>query len=180
MKGIIFTEFLEMVEDQYGLEVVDFIIENSNLESDGIYTSIGTYDFTEMLSLITNLSNKVSVEIPDLLFVFGKFLFYKLGGAHPEIVQSYDNPLSLLQSIEDHIHVHVKKLYQDAQLPTFRVLERSENHLVLLYESNRGLYMLAYGLMLSCFNHFSRKAEINYELLAKDGSKVKFDITQNG
>ena len=31
MKGIVFTEFLEMVELKFGLETVDKIIENSKL-----------------------------------------------------------------------------------------------------------------------------------------------------
>ena len=31
MKGIVFTEFLEMVEDQFGLETVDDIIEAADL-----------------------------------------------------------------------------------------------------------------------------------------------------
>ena len=31
MKGIVFTEFLEMVEDNYGLETVDYIIYKSEL-----------------------------------------------------------------------------------------------------------------------------------------------------
>ena len=42
MKGIIFTEFLDLVEEKFGLEMVDKIIEQSNLDSGGIYTSVGT------------------------------------------------------------------------------------------------------------------------------------------
>ena len=30
MKGIVFTEFLELVENKFGLEMVDTIILNSN------------------------------------------------------------------------------------------------------------------------------------------------------
>ncbi|MBT8311465.1 MAG: hypothetical protein HKP23_01335, partial [Flavobacteriaceae bacterium] len=39
MKGIVFTEFLEMVEDKFGLEVVDTIIEKAELPSEGVYTA---------------------------------------------------------------------------------------------------------------------------------------------
>jgi|TARA_B110000908_G_scaffold27527_1_gene32300 hypothetical protein len=49
MKGIIFTEFLDLVEEKFGLGMVDKIIYQSNLASEGIYTSIGTYNFSEML-----------------------------------------------------------------------------------------------------------------------------------
>ena len=62
MKGMIFTEFLEMVESKFGLETVDTTIENSDLPSEGIYTSVGTYDFNEMVSLIAGLSEEVEFQ----------------------------------------------------------------------------------------------------------------------
>ena len=48
MKGIVFTEFLDLVEERFGLEMVDAIISQSKLESKGVYTSIGTYSFSEL------------------------------------------------------------------------------------------------------------------------------------
>ena len=92
MKGIVFTEFLEMVESKFGLEIVDEIIENSELPSEGVYTSVGTYEFNEMVSLITQLSSKVNISVDDLLYTFGIYLFDSLGKAHPEVIQSYNYP----------------------------------------------------------------------------------------
>ncbi len=180
MKGIVFTEFLEMVESSFGLEVVDNIIENSELPSEGIYTSVGTYDFNEMVHLITNLSTEVSVPMNDLIYTFGLYLFTSLGKAHPEVIQSYNSPLALLYSIEDHIHVHVKKLYPDAELPTFKILEKTDTSISMIYSSSRGLYRLAHGLIEKTFEHFNGSAQISYELLKEDGTEVKFDVTQNG
>ena len=180
MKGIVFTEFLEMVESKFGLEVVDSIIESSNLDSEGIYTSVGTYDFNEMVSLITNLSDVVTLPVDDLIYAFGLYLFSSLGNAHPEVIQSYNSPLGLLYSIEDHIHVHVKKLYPDAELPTFKILEKTETSISMIYTSSRGLYRLAHGLIEKTFEHFNGSAIISYELLKEDGTEVKFDVVQNG
>ena len=45
MKGIIFTEFLDLVEEKFGLAMVDKIIKQSQLESKGIYKSIGLIVF---------------------------------------------------------------------------------------------------------------------------------------
>lgn len=180
MKGIIFTEFLEMVETRFGLEVVDSIIDNSDLPSEGIYTSVGTYDFNEMISLITNLGNEVKVPVNDLIYAFGLYLFSSLLRAHPEVVESYKSPIGLLYSIEDHIHVHVKKLYPDSELPTFKILEKTDSSLSMIYSSSRGLYRLAHGLMEKTFEHFNGSAQITYELLKEDGTEVKFDIIQDG
>lgn len=180
MKGIVFTEFLEMVETAYGLEVVDSIIEKSNLPSEGVYTSIATYDFNEMVSLITELSKEVEVPPGDLIYTFGHYLFSSLGNAHPEVIQNYNSPLGLLYSIEDHIHVHVKKLYPDAELPSFKILEKTDNSLTMVYTSSRGLYRLAHGLIEKTFEHFNGKADVTYELIKDDGTEVKFKIVQHG
>jgi len=180
MKGIVFTEFLEMVEETFGLETTDTIIENSDLPSEGIYTSVGTYDFNEMVSLITSLSEIVDIPANDLIYTFGLYLFNSLGSAHPEVIQNYNSPLGLLYSIEDHIHVHVQKLYPEAELPTFKILEKTDTSISMVYSSSRGLYRLAHGLMEKCFEHFNSSATIVYELLKEDGTEVKFDVTQNG
>ena len=180
MKGIIFTEFLEMVESKFGLEIVDDIIEQANLPSEGVYTSVGTYEFNEMVSLISQLSSKVNVSADELLYTFGLYLFDSLGKAHPEVIQSYNSPLGLLYSIEDHINVHVKKLYPDAELPSFKILEKTDTSISMIYTSSRGLYKLAHGLMQKSFEHFNKSAEVSIELLKEDGTEVKFDIVQNG
>ena len=180
MKGIVFTEFLDMVENQFGLETVDEIIEASDLPSEGIYTSVGTYEFNEMVALLQSLNKKVNIHVDDLLHSFGHYLFLSLGKAHPEVIQSYTSPIGLLYSIEDHIHVHVKKLYPDAELPTFKILEKTETSISMVYSSSRGLYRLAHGLIEKCFEHFDATSKITFELLKEDGSEVKFDIVQNG
>ena len=180
MKGIVFTEFLEMVEETFGLEMVDGLIETSGIASEGIYTSVGTYDFNEMISLITVLHDKTKIPVNDLIYTFGLFLFTSLRKAHPEVVANYISPLTLLYSIEDHIHLHVRKLYPDAELPSFTILEKTDNSISMIYSSTRGLYPLAHGLMEKCFEYFNKTAKVTYELLKEDGTKVKFDIVQNG
>src|SRR5688572_20439814 len=52
VKGIVFTEFMEMVESSFGLAVTQKILDHSNVPSKGVYTSVGTYDDQELLSLV--------------------------------------------------------------------------------------------------------------------------------
>lgn len=178
MKGIVFTEFLEMVESQFGLETVDTIIDSSDLASGGAYTAVGTYEFGEMLQLVTHLSRVSQLPVNDLLYAFGLYLFEGLSKAHPEVVSSYQNPLSLLYSIEDHIHIQVKKLYPDAELPTFKILERTDYSLTMIYSSSRGLYALAHGLIKKTFEHFQKQVDVAMDLLNEQGTEVKFTIVQ--
>ncbi len=178
MKGLIFTEFLDMVESEFGLAVVDAIIERSNLPSEGVYTSVGTYDFAEMLSLVTELQKETGLPLPDLLRSFGHYLFGSLKRVHPEVMSSYESPMAMIASIEDHIHVHVRKLYPDAELPTFKVLSREETSLELIYSSRRGLGYLALGLIEKTFEHFGKEARIEMEAMNEEGTEVRFVILQ--
>ena len=75
MKGIVFTEFLELVEQKFGLEMVDRIITQSDLGSKGIYTAIGTYEFSEMLQLLQNLHDNTGTEIDSLLRIYCELFF---------------------------------------------------------------------------------------------------------
>ncbi|ANW96913.1 hypothetical protein AXE80_11735 [Wenyingzhuangia fucanilytica] len=178
MKGIVFTDFLELVEEKYGLEMVDNIISQSELNSGGAYTSIGTYDFSEMLQLISNLSLNTSVSVDDLLMVFAEHFFNTLIKSHPNLVEHYKNPMDLLASIENHIHFEVQKIYMDAQLPTFELIEHKDDKLVMIYKSDKALYILGKGLMEQVFKLFGEHAIIEYEKLKEDGTEVKFTIAR--
>jgi len=179
MKGIVFTEFLDLVESKFGIEMVDKIIEQSELDSGGVYTSIGTYRFYEMLQLLQNLSNNTGISIDDLLLVYAEHFFVVLKDSYPGLLATYKDPIEMLSSIEDHIHVEVKKIYPDAELPTFVVEEKSNNSLVLLYKSNRAMHHFGLGLMNKTFEHFNSSAKIILEKIKADGTEVRFIISKN-
>ncbi|MDH3382382.1 MAG: heme NO-binding domain-containing protein [Flavobacteriaceae bacterium] len=179
MKGIVFTEFLEMVEQEFGLETVDYILYKSELKSKGVYTSVGTYDFFEMLSLISNLSEKVNIPVQDLIYAYGLYFFNVLHRQHPDIINYYKTPIDLLESIENHIHVEVRKLYPGAELPTFKINKIDDNSMEMTYYSDRSLYMFAKGLIEKTFEHYKKNATINYRLLKEDGTEVLFLISEN-
>ena len=178
MKGIIFTEFLELVEEKFGLSMVDQIIEQSDLKSGGVYTSVSTYEFSEMLQLLSHLSDNTSVSIDDLLLVYSEHLFAVLVKSYPYLIVNYKDPMELLASIENHIHVEVQKIYPEAQLPTFDLVERQQDNMVMIYKSERALYMLGKGLMLETFKLFNVPVKIVYEKLNEKGTEVKFSINK--
>jgi hypothetical protein len=178
MKGIVFTGFLEMVEIKFGLETVDKIIKNSELDSNGVYTSIGTYKFSEMVNLITNLSSETNVDVPTLIHVYGLYFFDTLVKGHPNIFKYYSTAFDLLAGIEKHIHVHVRKIYPEAELPYFIVHEESSNKLILEYQSERAMYQFALGLMERTFEFYEETAIIKKELINNDGTKVLFTLTR--
>ncbi|KEZ92311.1 heme NO-binding domain-containing protein [Nonlabens ulvanivorans] len=176
MKGIVFTEFLDLVEEKFGLGMVDQIIEQSELPSNGVYTSIGTYSFAEMLQLIQNLSANTGLSIDQLLLAYGEHFFNVIENSYPGLLATYKDPIEMLSSIENHIHIEVRKIYPDAELPTFEVLEKSDQHLVMIYMSSRAMHHFGLGLMNRTFAHFEMTSNIQIEKIKEDGTEVKFTI----
>ena len=180
MKGIVFTELLELVEEKFGLEMVDQIIDESDLPSGGIYTAVGTYEFGEMLQLLTHLSAKTGIDVGTLQRVFAEHFYKVIQREYPSFLTLYKDPLEMLASIENHIHVEVRKIYPDAQLPTFDVQEKTDTKLVMVYTSSRAMYNFGLGLMEQTFKYFNQEATITMDMLKEDGSEVKFVISTDG
>jgi len=179
MKGIIFTEFLDMVEDAMGYETVDQLITESNLPSNGVYTSIGTYDHSEMVMLITALSKKTSIPIPELLHAFGQYIFGTFEKNYASFLDVAPDAFSFLESIEKYIHVEVKKLYPDAELPKFETKRIKGDTLEMIYYSDRRMSDFALGLIEKAMQYYEEEVSIDREFIKSDGSEVLFTISRN-
>lgn len=146
MKGIIFTEFNQLVEETWGLETWEKLLDEVNPPSGGAYTSADTYPDAELFSLVGALSKTVNTPVPDLVRAFGAYLTPRLVRLYPVFVKN-KTAKQFLQSVHDIIHVEVKKLYPDAVLPMFRYEDPAPDRLVMLYRSDRKLCPLAEGLI---------------------------------
>lgn len=178
MKGIVFREFLELVEEKFGYEVVDEIIESSNLASHGAYTSVGTYPHEEMFKLAEMLSKKTNIPVQELFLLYGETLFETFIRTYKFLENKYDNTFNFLNHVHDTIHVEVLKLYPDAELPKIKVIKHSEHQMILEYTSNRKMGYFAEGLIRGCLKHFNETAVIEKEMLEVDESVVLFSITK--
>jgi hypothetical protein len=177
MKGVVFTEFLEMVETRFDPELADRIIQAAHVPSAGAYTAVGSYDHGEMWSLVAELSKATEIPAPDLLRAFGQYLFGRFVLSYPRLFEGVRSCFDFLEGLDGVIHVEVRKLYPDAEVPHFEVLERSATRMVLLYESARHFADLAEGLMHGCGAHFGERLTIARESLpAEAGSRVRFTL----
>jgi len=178
MKGIIFTEFLTMVESEFGDEMVDTIITDSNLPSKGAYTSVGTYNHQELFSLVSSLSKHSKIEVSELVKAYGIHVFTIFTNAYKYMFEGINDAFSFLDNIENGIHVDVLKLYPEAELPHIDISRPDNNTLILTYSSVRKLADFAEGLITGCLDHFKERVIIERENLSDDNSKVKFTLTK--
>lgn len=177
MKGVVFTSFLEMVEESHGLDMVDDIIDASELPSGGSYTAVGTYDHTEIVALVVALSAKTGVAVPELLKAFGEHLFSILISSYPQFGAHLTSSLDMFESIENYIHVEVRKLYPDAELPTFKCDRIAPDKLKMIYQSSRHFEDLCEGLIRGALKHFAETAEITRTPLEGTGELFEIHLT---
>ena len=176
MKGIVFTEFLDMVEEKFGYETVDKILNESNLPSGGVYTSVGTYDHGEIVSLISNLSDSTGIDIPSLLRAFGHYMFQTFLKGYPVFFAEKNHAFEFLESIDNHIHVEVRKLYPDAVLPSFDSNVEGDT-MKMIYRSPRKMSDFALGLIEKSLEHYGHKYSIDMSDLDDNGEVVEFSIS---
>ena len=160
MKGVVFTEFVEMVEDRFGLEAVDEMLAADGLPSGGVYAATGTYEHREMVTLLTRLSAQTGKSVPFLLKTYGEHLFGRFHMLFPTFFVAPRNAFEFLASINDTIHIEVRKLYPDAELPEFECDQIDARTMRMIYRSPRGLIDLAEGLITGCCRHYKEDVSI--------------------
>lgn len=153
MKGMVFTEFLDMVELKFSADMVDDIIGDSQLPNGGAYTAVGTYDHAELVRMVEALAQRSSVPVPTLVHAFGLHLFARFHALYPAFFSGIPTALDFLEGIETVIHTEVRKLYPDAQLPEFDCV-RTASGLDMVYTSPRHFGDLATGLIEGALVHF--------------------------
>lgn len=176
MKGVVFTEFIEFIENKFGFDVCDDMIEKSNTSTNGVFTQAGNYPFSDMFNMVKTLSDITSIAIPDLIQAYGEHLFGMLIKIYPKPVTAYNNSFDFIENVEHVVHPEVKKLYPDSDLPTFEPISRDLNMLKIKYISSKPLMDFAKGLMIACGKHYGENLTINYEVL-KGGESYEAEFT---
>ena len=173
MKGMVFTEFLDMVEEHHGSAVADALIARSGSATDGAYTAVGTYDHAELVRMVQALAETTGAPVPEVLRGFGRHLAGRFARAYARFFEGAPTLIDFLAGIDDHIHVEVRKLYPDAELPEFVITERGEDHLRMVYRSSRHLQDLARGLIEGTAAHYRTEVTIEQRPVAEG---VAFDV----
>lgn len=179
MKGIVFTEFIEMMEAEFGPTLADRIITLAGTPTAGAYTAVGTYNHAEMLAMVTALSRESGIPAPELARAFGVFLFKRFVTLYPHFFEGVTNALEMLERIDGAIHLEVRKLYADAELPRVLCDYDSHGNMRLTYRSARPFADLANGLIHGCVEHFGQPVHVRRldNPSTGDGTWAEFELT---
>ena len=114
-----------------------------------------------------------------LLQEYGKYIFDYFVKNYEGFFSPHDNSFDFLDSLENHIHVEVKKLYPDAELPTFETSRPDEHTMIMVYNSRRKMSAFAEGLIHKCLSHYNESCQVKKEMLDDEGQRVRFTLTKD-
>ncbi|MBZ5715745.1 heme NO-binding domain-containing protein [Nannocystis pusilla] len=181
MKGVVFTEFLEMVEAQFSSEMVEELLGSCELASGGAYTSIGTYDHRELVALVGALSEKTGAPGGALVHEFGRHLLRRFTVGFPGFFAAARDTFAFLAQVEGYVHAEVRKLYPDAELPTFECRVDGHDRMDMVYRSTRGFADLAHGLIVATAEHYGEAITVEVEDLSGGArTHVRFELRKRG
>ena len=181
MKGVVFTEFMELVENQFGLGVADQMVQAAEVHGGGAYTAVGTYDHRELAAMAGWLSEETQIDQAKLLREFGAHLLERFSVNYPHLFAKVGSAFELLLGVDELIHAEVRKLYADAELPHVNATLESEDVLIVEYRSTRPFADLAEGLIRACGGLFGEDIDVRRESIDGAGPcAARFRLTRQG
>ena len=75
---------------------------------------------------------------PDALqTAFGRYLFTRFAAVYPQFFAGVSCSFDFFELVETYIHVEVRKLYPDAELPSFDIQRQGAERITMVYRSAR-------------------------------------------
>jgi len=171
MKGSVLNGFENFVVDQYGLDKWQAIIDGGASTTEGIYLIPELYADTEIVSLITSLSEKINKDGSSIQREFGQYLFPVLFSSISTLVQEITDLFDFLITVDKVIHVEVQKSDPQAYMPTLYFDSPNKQTLIVRYISSRKMCYMAEGLILGAAKHYNTPVQISQNCCLNQGDK---------
>lgn len=172
MKGVVFNLLESFIVEGWGEETYEEVLAMCPLKTKEPFVGPGTYPDSDLFTIATKAAEKLGLPLTDALRAFGKFSFPALAAKYPAFLEGHSNSKSFLQSVENVIHVEVKKLYPKAVTPSFTYEDPGDDQLVIHYVSERKLCHFMEGMLESVASHFNEKVEYTQAACLHEGASA--------
>jgi hypothetical protein len=160
MKGIVFNLLEKVVEAQFGAEVWDRLLDDSNVE--GAYTSLGNYDDAEIEAIVAAAMARLGMSRADVLRWFGVNAMPILAKTYPSLFEPYASAHPFVLGVNSIIHAEVRKLYPGALCPHFEMSSPADAGIDMTYISARRMCALAEGFIIGAAGHFGETVAVDH------------------
>lgn len=179
MKGIFFTELIDMAEREYGSQTVEKVISLLDVGENGVFNPSFDYPFEQFFELLKLLSSQVRISSSDISKNFGEYLFSRLVILFRPQFAGNSDIFQFLEKIDYFIHIEMQEVFPHKGISGFRAERISENTFRVCYESKQELIDLAIGLFMGCQKFFNEDLIVNTEIkLNGKENLVCFSLTK--
>lgn len=159
MLGVVFTEFVECMETNFGLAVADRVQSGCPFQT--AFTAVDNYDHQNLMTLVERLQTETGAPASDLVRSFGKHIFHAFLRSKPDAFEGVTGTPELLVKVQSTIHLEVLSLYPNAELPVFSFPESADNEFRFEYRSSRPFADLAHGILDASIEHYQESWKIS-------------------
>lgn len=157
MKGVLFTQSLAMIDALYGTNMVDDILDECNLETDGAYTTVGTYPHKEFVDIFDCLSRKMNISTATLMKQYGAFFFNYVAKRMSQILGQYESVFDFLENVNQLLNVDLQNIYKNTHTPEFSTQRLDKRKFIIIYSDTYPLADLIHGMINGCANYFDEE-----------------------
>ncbi|MFZ0137027.1 MAG: bacteriohemerythrin [Candidatus Sulfotelmatobacter sp.] len=157
MKGTIVKCMEELVINRFGAEKWREALKKAGLSEWKTFTMLSDMDESEFMRIMEGVASAASLSMEQTMEAFGEHWSTVYA---PTVYRAYfssaKSARELLLNL-DHIHDVMTKSMKSARPPRFRYEWKGDKHLVMHYESQRGLVVLMPSLIRGVGKHFNEK-----------------------
>jgi hypothetical protein len=176
MKGLILVGFVEWVEERHGADAADELVEATALESQGAFTSVGVYPYTELVALAETLAAREGRPVSEVLLQYSRESVASVAYGHEQLLQGITGALDLFDQVDDHIHPEVMALYPDAALPRITTQRMDDGSMQIDYLSHEPLAVMCEGRILGTIDLFGGGFDVRRLAADPDGYSASYLI----
>ncbi|NML94076.1 heme NO-binding domain-containing protein [Novosphingobium olei] len=170
MKGVIFNLLEEAIVAEHGVAAWVDIMDLAGAR--GTYSSLGSYPDEELYAIVDHAAAGLALPVPDVLRWFGQGAIPRLAERYPTLFANHRGSRSFITSVNDVIHLEVRKLYAGAACPHFHFYDLADGRLAMAYQSRRQLCHLAHGFVLGTAAFFGDAIDVEHLACTSKGDAL--------
>lgn len=160
MKGIVFNILEQVVVAHHGETTWENLLDAA--DSNGVYTSLGSYPDDEMMRLVQAASDALGMPPMDVVRWFGRQAIPKFAQRYPDFFTTHASTRTFVLDLNTIIHPEVRKIYTGAQCPTFDFHNADDGALLIGYHSPRKLCALAHGFIEGTADYYREQVQVEH------------------
>lgn len=167
MKGIIFNLAQDAIVRHHGEDAWDDLVDAAEVE--GAYTALGNYPDEDLTKLVGAGAAALETSPQDLTRGLGRDALLGLAERYPHFFTPHQDVRSFLLTLNDVIHVEVRKLHPGANPPEFWFGDPEAESLRIHYRSGRQLCALAEGMLAGAGEYYGQQVSVGHDGCMLDG-----------